>query len=428
MTDGRRSRRVWSVNVALLLVIVAVVVGVVVALTSSSSAAPGLRTVPVGRGTVTETVSASGTVSSATSSTVDFPTGGTIASVRVALGDRVRAGQTLATLDGESARASLQAARAQLTASREQLSSAVDTRDAAVAGTPAAADGPVLSARAAVAQAQAQVVAAQQNTDDLTLVAPQNGTVTSLDAKAGRTVGGGGVATTSTGGGSAASAGGGSASGGSASAGAQSGGSAAGGATGSAAGGAGATAAAGGATTPLMTITDLDSLQVVADIPELDVGRIATGQPATISVNALPGDHPAGAVASVDTLPATSSAVQYGTVVDVMDPPRGLRPGMSASVSIVVAQAGDTTFVPSVALTASGGVGARTATAQVLGSDGRVSQRSVGVGLASDAATQVTSGLAAGELVVLPDPSVANSFGPGAGPPNSAQQTRTAGR
>jgi macrolide-specific efflux system membrane fusion protein len=117
--------------------------------------------------------------------------------------------------------------------------------------------------------------------------------------------------------------------------------------------------------------------------------------------------------------------VQYGTAVGLTAAPTGLRPGMSASVSIVVAQAGDTTFVPSVALTTSGGVGATTATAQVLGTDGQTSQRAVGVGLTSDTTTQVTSGLAPGELVVLPDPTGASEFG---GPPNNAQQTGTAGR
>ena len=440
MVDRSR-RRLWIINTALIVLVLLVLVGVVVGLTASSSsgAETSRRTVPVGRGTVTETVTASGTVGSAETSTLNFASGGTVASVSVALGDRVRRGQTVATLDGDSARANLTAARAQLTAARQQLSDAIDARDAAdtTAATPAPAtpapagstpagstpaagsatstggsDASVDSARASVRQAEAQVVTARQSTSDLTLEAPQDGTVVTLDARVGQTVGGGGVVTSggstapgSTGASSGTSSGtssGGSAPGGSASGGAAAGGSS--GATGAVSGAAGA-ATAGGSS--LMTVADLDSLEVQADVPELDVGRVNNGLPATVTVNALPGDTIPGSVSAVDVLPGaatgTGSSVQYGTTVDVDQPPPGLRPGMSATVSIVVRSATDTTFLPAVAVTPIGGAGATAATVNVLGRDGQVTARTVGIGLTSDTTTQITSGLAPGELAVLPD-------------------------
>ena len=120
---------------------------------------------------------------------------------------------------------------------------------------------------------------------------------------------------------------------------------------------------------------------------------------------------------AVDLLPGTGSSVQYGTVVTLTGPPPNLRPGMSASIAVTVAQSPNVTFLPSVAVTPIGGEGATSGTVRVLGPDGVPQDRTVGIGLSSDTLTEVRSGLAPGELVVLPDPNTANVFGPGQGPP-----------
>ena len=54
---------------------------------------------------------------------------------------------------------------------------------------------------------------------------------------------------------------------------------------------------------------------------------------------------------------------------------------------------------------------------QVLGPDGVPQARTVGLGLSSDTLTEIRSGLAPGELVVLPDPNTGNAFAPGEPPP-----------
>ncbi|WP_345340057.1 biotin/lipoyl-binding protein, partial [Actinomycetospora succinea] len=141
MAGARRS--LWLVNGAIALVVLLAAGGTVVALTASGgSDDAGLRTTPVGRGTVAETVTASGAVTSARSSTLNFAAGGRVEDVRVAVGDRVEAGEVVATLDPEYAEANLEAARAQRDSARQQLRDARAARErvttSAAAPTPAA--------------------------------------------------------------------------------------------------------------------------------------------------------------------------------------------------------------------------------------------------------------------------------------------------
>lgn len=532
-------RRLWIVNGLVVLLVLLAAGGTVYGLTRTSSGEDtSLRTTPLGRGTVAETVTASGTVTSATSATLNFSASGRIAEVRVRLGDRVTKGQTVAVLDGEYARANLDAADAQVATAEQQLDDARYAKDnpppstqaqqppaggttAGAGGQQAAAGAPVQpqseprsgqvqqgqgqqgqpaqgrqpqpqgrseqprsegllgnfsgssrgveavgpvaaqqqtptpgagtgstsgtgqsgagaqtsedpgelgvrQAEQALATARANRIQAFQSTENLDLVAPQDGTVVSLDGVAGQLAGPQGivVSSTSTGNpaggrlpdGSAISSGAGSgqsASSGAASGAAAAGAAAAGGATG------GASVTAAPAAPAVMTVADLASMQVLAQIPELDVGRVTGGQAVTVSVNALPGDKIPGTVSTVNLLPGSGSTVQYGTAVAMTPPPLGLRPGMSASVSITVRQANNVTFLPSVAVTPVGGPDSGAATVNVLAADGTVAPRQIGIGLSSDTVTQVTSGLSMGELVVLPDPNTPNVFGQGGPPPRT---------
>ena len=159
----------------------------------------------------------------------------------------------------------------------------------------------------------------------------------------------------------------------------------------------------------VMTIANLAAMQVLAQVPELDVGKVANGQPVAVSVNALPGQKIPGAVTSINLLPGSQTTVQYGTAVLMPTPPPGMRPGMSASVSITTRQANDVTFLPSVAVTPVGGPDSGQGTVQVLQPDGSTAPRTIGTGLSSDTVTQVTSGLSLGDLVVLPDQSATSA-------------------
>ena len=117
MSDDRgpRSRRTIIGYSALALAVAVVASIALYSIYGTSSAAPGVaRTVTVTRGTVQESVSASGNTSAVTSASDDFDSSGTLTSVNVNVGDQVTAGEVLATIDPAQAQANLKSAEASL--------------------------------------------------------------------------------------------------------------------------------------------------------------------------------------------------------------------------------------------------------------------------------------------------------------------------
>ena len=90
----------------------------------SSASSSSTRTATVQRGTVQAVETASGNLSSVTSTALDFSTSGTLTAVDVAVGDNVTVGEALATIDAKQAQESLTSARAALTAAEENLANA----------------------------------------------------------------------------------------------------------------------------------------------------------------------------------------------------------------------------------------------------------------------------------------------------------------
>ena len=96
------------------------------------------RTARASKGDVEQLLSTSGTVDAANRADLGFGTSGTVADVKVALGDRVKAGQVIATLDREHLQAAVKRARASLARAVAQLESDEDAQADAVedASTP----------------------------------------------------------------------------------------------------------------------------------------------------------------------------------------------------------------------------------------------------------------------------------------------------
>lgn len=389
-----RLRRGWLVNSGLVLALV-VVLGVAVAgllRNPAGDAARSLRTVPVLKGQVTQTVSASGSVVSAQSASVNFSTSGTVSSVSVHPGDKVSQGQRLATLERSQPQRQLDAAYAQLTVAQEALDNAESK------------GGDTASQRSQVAQAKVQVGQAQQSVDQTTLTSPVSGTVTAVNGQVGDRVTGGnntrstGQNTTvtsgsGTGSGSAASG----SQGSSSSQGSQSG-SGSSGDSGSAGSSASSSGTAAGSTA-FMSIYDLDHLQVKAQFAEVDAAKLQVGHEATVSVNALPDQPVKAHVAAIDPVAGSSSSVvQYGVTLnlDTSTAP-GLKPGQSVSVQVDVNRVDQVLYLPAAAVQGSGAE----ATVVVLEGAQQV-RRPVRVGLRGDQTTQLLSGVSAGDRVVIP--------------------------
>lgn len=102
----------------------------------------------------------------------------------------------------------------------------------------------------------------------------------------------------------------------------------------------------------LFTIAnDLAKMQIEANVSEADIGGVQIGQGATFQVDAFPGRAFEGKVHMVRYAPVTvENVVTYVTVIDVENKKLELRPGMTATVSIVLAKKENVVAIPNAAL------------------------------------------------------------------------------
>ena len=96
---------------------------------------------------------------------------------------------------------------------------------------------------------------------------------------------------------------------------------------------------------------DLTQMQIYTTFAEADIGAIRVDQPVRFNVDAFPNRSFSGKVKQVRLNPTTQqNVVTYNVVVAVENPEQILLPGMTAYVSIVVAQKKGALLVPNTAL------------------------------------------------------------------------------
>jgi HlyD family secretion protein len=96
---------------------------------------------------------------------------------------------------------------------------------------------------------------------------------------------------------------------------------------------------------------DLTKMQIDANVAEADVGGVLEGQDVDFTVDAYPYRTFHGAVRQVRNSPITvNNVVTYDTVIGVTNADYKLKPGMTANVSIIVAQRADALKIPNAAL------------------------------------------------------------------------------
>jgi len=102
----------------------------------------------------------------------------------------------------------------------------------------------------------------------------------------------------------------------------------------------------------LFTIAeDLTKMHIEASVPESDVGRLAVDMPVEFTVDAFPGQRFKGTIEQVRNAAVTvQNVVTYTAIVAVDNPDLRLRPGMTATVTIVTAKKDDVLAVPNAAL------------------------------------------------------------------------------
>ena len=311
-----------------------------------STATTATRLVSAAVGTVSQTVSATGTVQPATSLDLNFDTGGVLRAVNIKAGDKVTEGQVLATIDPAKAKVALEMAQANLAAAQQKLDQAKNPPATAQNPAPTVDAVAVAQAKAGVNQAALNVSEARKAVAATTLKAPAAGTISAVNFTVGQTVGGG---------------------------------------------------AGAGNDTAFATLLDLDHMVVKVGFPEADAGKVAAGQPVSFTIDSLPGQRFTGTLTSIDTVSTVvSNVVTYNAVVAFDSVPAGVKPGMTANVSVIAASRDNVISVPSAAISSTGGV----STVEVR-TNGVDETRTVTTGLKGDGTTEVTSGLDAGEQVVM---------------------------
>jgi RND family efflux transporter MFP subunit len=148
-------------------------------------------------------------------------------------------------------------------------------------------------------------------------------------------------------------------------------------------------------------LVDDSRLHVEATIDEADIARVKLDQPATLRLDALPGQPLSGVVSRLDPTVRTDAkgARTLRIEVEVSDLKAalaaGVRPGMSANVDVRVAEKTDVLSLPTSVI-----IGRGTKRSVDLIQNGVVVERPIQVGISSWERTEIVAGLRAGDRVV----------------------------
>ena len=278
-------------------------------------------TVTVGKGSIAAQVTANGTLSARGTVLVGAQVSGRVVELHADFNDKVTKGQIIAKLDPQVLQAQVDQSMASIALAsanvnkaqvavadadrqlkrqkllqEQQLVAGATVESAEVAYDTALAA--LLAAKASGAQAQANLAQAKLSLSYATIYSPVDGVVLSRAVDVGQTV-----------------------------------------------------AASLSAPTLFTIAEDLGRMQIDTAVAEADVGRLTDGMKAQFTVDAFPGKTFEGIVRQVRNAPTTTSGVvTYDAVIDVENPEKSLRPGMTANVTFVLQQVADAIKIPNAAL------------------------------------------------------------------------------
>ena len=276
-----------------------------------------LETAQVSRSSITNTVTATGTVEPVTEVEVGTQVSGIIDKLYADYNDVVKAGQLIAEMDRVNLKAELASAQAQLASSKTEYEyqqknyarSKVLYEKKLISDTDyETATYQYEKAKAAYDQSQASMVKVNRNLEYATITSPIDGVVINRAVEEGQTV------------------------------------------------------AAGFETPTLFTIAaDLTKMQVIADVDEADIGMVADGQRVSFTVDAYPDDVFEGVVkqirlgessesSSSASTSSSSTVVTYEVVVTADNPDLKLKPRLTANITIYTMERDQVLTIPNKAL------------------------------------------------------------------------------
>ncbi len=292
-------------------IICALAVAGVVAISSgckpSGGGAAQFETTAAKHGDIAQHVTASGTLSAVVSVDVGSQVSGKISKLTVDFNSPVKQGQLVAEIDPtvyeaalKQAEGDLASANANVTLKRQNLE-----RKRILVPLKAAsqldldqANAEVAQAEAAVTIKQAALTSARANLGYCKITAPVDGIVIARKVDVGQTV----IAAMST--------------------------------------------------PVLFTVAqDISKMNIKADVSEADIGQVKEGQLVDFTVDAFPEETFHGTVTQVRKSPTTTqNVVTYETMITVDNPEQKLFPGMTADVSVLVAERKNVLKIPNAAL------------------------------------------------------------------------------
>ena len=290
-------------KIVTIIIAIAVIVGAFFFFRSGDKKVTTYETVELKKGSINNTVTATGTIEPITKVDVGTQVSGTISHIYVDYNSVVTKGQLLAELDRKLLEAELKSEMANLKSSKSEF----EYQDKNFKRLYQLHEKNLISeteyeealyqyekAQQAYEKAQATLVKAQSNLDYATIYSPIDGVVLSREVEEGQTV------------------------------------------------------AASFETPTMFTIAnDLRKMQVIADVDEADIGQVLEGQRVTFTVDAFPDDTFEGNVTQVRLNPTTeSNVVTYEVVIDAPNPELKLKPGLTANITVYTMEKNDILLAP----------------------------------------------------------------------------------
>ena len=295
---GRFFRWTWRHKWWSALVLALIIGGVIFLFVSGKSSKPEYVTVNIVRGNIRQVVTATGEINPVNTVSVGSQVSGTIEDIFVDYNSHVTQGQILLKIEPSVLQASVDEAKAALDSAQSQLTLAKNeyNRNRSLFNDGFIARAEMEQSQATYEQAtqtvkrmQSQYERAVTNLGYATISSPVEGTVISRKVDKGQTV------------------------------------------------------AASFQTPDLFEIAeDLTKMQIETAVSEADIGVIKEGQSVTFTVDAYPTKNFNGVVRQIRLSPTTTSnVVVYTVIIDVDNSDLNLMPGMTAFVTILIAEAKD---------------------------------------------------------------------------------------
>jgi len=165
-------------------------------------------------------------------------------------------------------------------------------------------------------------------------------------------------------------------------------------------------------------LDDLTSLLVDVEVSEVDINSVESGQPVTLSFDAILGKEYHGEVLKVaQTGTSVQGVVNFQVTVELIDADEDVKPGMTAAVTITISELEDVILVPNRAARLVDG-----SRVVYLLVDGQPVQTEVSLGASSDTMSVLVDGdVKEGDIIIL-NPSTESQGGPNGGPVREQKQ------